>query len=252
MSGASSTKLECYKDFFEEKATGSDALEARLRFGTMHPRSDRPRRIARPSRTTSDGLVVADFTAFWRSVCRIPSRAPRCASSAHEGPIDRMAADSFDPIAIGVWLVGWSPIFHANNGSKLAISLDMDTSDGMAVARALIAECDGVIENFSPRVMDHFRLSGHEVAAISPGVVYVRMPSFGLDNPWRDRPAFQHTIEPFAGISWISGYPDGDPMPTMVCDGLGGVHAAFRDGVRILCNGSGLAVAPLSKCDCRK
>ena len=30
-----------------------------------------------------------------------------------------------------------------------------------------------------------------------------------------------------AGISWISGYPDGDPMPTMVCDGLGGVHAAF-------------------------
>jgi crotonobetainyl-CoA:carnitine CoA-transferase CaiB-like acyl-CoA transferase len=121
----------------------------------------------------------------------------------------------------------WSPIFHANNGSKLAVSVDMDTPDGMAVARALIAECDGVIENFSPRVMDHFHLSRHEVAAISPGVVYVRMPSFGLDNPWRDRPAFQHTIEPLAGISWISGYPDGDPMPTMVCDGLGGVHAAF-------------------------
>jgi crotonobetainyl-CoA:carnitine CoA-transferase CaiB-like acyl-CoA transferase len=65
------------------------------------------------------------------------------------------------------------------------------------------------------------------MARLHPDTVYVRMPAFGLDNPWRDRPAFQHTIEPLAGLAWISGYPDADPLPIMVCDALGGVHAAF-------------------------
>ena len=229
MSGSTSTQLACYRGFFEEKGTGFKRPGSALRFGTMRPRSDRPRRIGRPSRRPLDGLVVADFTAFWAGPYAGSLLALLGAQVVHvEGPTrpDGMRTRSTRSPSEPGWLE-WSPIFHANNGSKLAISLDLDTPDGMSVARALIAECDGVIENFSPRVMDHFQLSGHEVAAISPGVVYVRMPSFGLDNPWRDRPAFQHTIEPLAGISWISGYPDGDPMATMVCDGLGGVHAAF-------------------------
>jgi crotonobetainyl-CoA:carnitine CoA-transferase CaiB-like acyl-CoA transferase len=229
MSGSTSTQLECYQDFFEEKATGFKRPGSAVRFGTMYPRSDRPIRRARPSRRPLAGLVVADFTAFWAGPYAGSLLALLGAQVVHvEGPTrpDGMRTRSTRSPSESSWLE-WSPIFHANNGSKLAVSVDMDTPDGMAVARALIAECDGVIENFSPRVMDHFHLSRHEVAAISPGVVYVRMPSFGLDNPWRDRPAFQHTIEPLAGISWISGYPDGDPMPTMVCDGLGGVHAAF-------------------------
>jgi crotonobetainyl-CoA:carnitine CoA-transferase CaiB-like acyl-CoA transferase len=84
-----------------------------------------------------------------------------------------------------------------------------------------------VIENFSPRVMERFGLDERGMANRHADTVYVRMPAFGLDNAWRDRPAFQHTIEPLAGLAWISGYPDRDPQPIMVCDALGGVHAAF-------------------------
>jgi crotonobetainyl-CoA:carnitine CoA-transferase CaiB-like acyl-CoA transferase len=124
------------------------------------------------------------------------------------------------------WLE-WSAIYHACNGSKRAISVDLDHDEGLDVARQVIASCDGVIENFSPRVMDRFGLDRLGVGRIRPNSVYVRMPAFGLDNAWRDRPAFQQTIEPIAGIAGISGYPDRGPQPIMICDGLGGVHAAF-------------------------
>src|ERR1700682_2459831 len=75
--------------------------------------------------------------------------------------------------------------------------------------------------------MEGFGCDAAGVGAIRPDGVYVRMPAFGIDNPWRDRPAFQHTIEPLAGIAWISGHPDADPQPVMACDGLAGVHAAL-------------------------
>ena len=102
-----------------------------------------------------------------------------------------------------------------------------DRREGLELAEGLIRHSDGIIENFSPRVMDKFGLDRDGVAQLRSDAVYVRMPAFGLDNPWRDRPAFQHTIEPIAGIAWVTGYADRDPQPIMVCDGLAGVHAAF-------------------------
>jgi len=139
---------------------------------------------------------------------------------------DGMRTRSARPPSDPTWLE-WSSVYHFNNGSKRAISVDFDRPDGLRIGRQLIESCDGVIENYSPRVMDRFELDGPGIASIRADSVYVRMPAFGLDNPWRDRLAFQHTIEPIAGIAWISGYPDRDPQPIMICDGLGGVHAAF-------------------------
>ena len=44
----------------------------------------------------------------------------------------------------------------------------------------LVAECDVIVENYSPRVMDSFGLSWDDVRAINPGAIMVRMPAFGL------------------------------------------------------------------------
>jgi crotonobetainyl-CoA:carnitine CoA-transferase CaiB-like acyl-CoA transferase len=55
-----------------------------------------------------------------------------------------------------------------------------------------------------------------------------RMPAFGLAGPWRDRVGFAPTMEQIAGLAWVTGLPDGPPVPPRgACDPLAGVHAAF-------------------------
>jgi crotonobetainyl-CoA:carnitine CoA-transferase CaiB-like acyl-CoA transferase len=56
----------------------------------------------------------------------------------------------------------------------------------------------------------------------------VRMPAFGLTGPWRDRVGFAPTMEQIAGLAWVTGLPDGPPVPPRgACDPLAGAHAAF-------------------------
>src|SRR3546814_1889491 len=52
------------------------------------------------------------------------------------------------------------------------------------------------------------------------------MPGFGLDGPWRDNPAFAFVIEDAAGLTWMTGHPDQNPVsPYCVGDSNAGLHA---------------------------
>jgi crotonobetainyl-CoA:carnitine CoA-transferase CaiB-like acyl-CoA transferase len=90
----------------------------------------------------------------------------------------------------------------------------------------LIATCDVIVENFTPRVLDQIGLDFTVVQAVRSDAIMLRMPGFGLDGPWRDNPAFAYVIEAASGISWLTGYPDRNPYePYSVGDPNAGVHA---------------------------
>src|SRR5258707_437465 len=56
----------------------------------------------------------------------------------------------------------------------------------------------------------------------------VRMPGFGLDGPWRDNAAFAFVIEDASGLTWMTGYPDQNPVsPYCLGDPNAGVHAVM-------------------------
>jgi crotonobetainyl-CoA:carnitine CoA-transferase CaiB-like acyl-CoA transferase len=57
-------------------------------------------------------------------------------------------------------------------------------------------------------------------------MIMVRMPGFGLDGPWRDNAAFAYVIEDASGLTWLTGYPDQNPLePYSIGDPNAGVHA---------------------------
>src|SRR4029077_11842254 len=90
------------------------------------------------------------------------------------------------------------------------------------------SQADAMIENFSPRVMDQFGLGADALLGLKPDLVAVRMPAFGLTGPWRDRGGFAPTMEQIAGLAWVTGLPEGPPIPPRgACDPLAGAHAAF-------------------------
>ena len=110
------------------------------------------------------------------------------------------------------WEYGW--VFHAMNTNKRSVTLDLQSDDGIRLVKELVSQADVVIENFSPRVMDHFGLGADALLELNPRLVVVRMPAFGLTGPWRDRVGFAPTMEQIAGLAWVTGLPDGPARPT--------------------------------------
>jgi len=177
-----------------------------------------------------EGVRVVDLTAFWAGPAATHLLAAFGADVVKVESIQRpdgirysggMRKDVDD-----WWEYGW--VFHAMNTNKRSVTLDLGSADGRRLFNELIVDADVVIENFSPRVMDHFGLSADELLAVNPRLVIARMPAFGLDGPWRDRVGFAPTMEQIAGLAWVTGLPDGPPVPPRgACDPLAGVHAAF-------------------------
>jgi crotonobetainyl-CoA:carnitine CoA-transferase CaiB-like acyl-CoA transferase len=76
-------------------------------------------------------------------------------------------------------------------------------------------------------VLENFGLDWPSVHALNPGLIMVRMPAFGLDGPWRDRPGFAMTVEQMSGLAWLTGYADMPLVPRGACDPIGGMHTIF-------------------------
>ncbi len=176
------------------------------------------------------GVRIVDLTAFWAGPAATHLLAAFGADVVKVESIQRpdgirysggMRKDVDD-----WWEYGW--VFHAMNTNKRSVTMDLGSEDGRRLFNQLIADADVVIENFSPRVMDHFGLTADALLAANPKLVIARMPAFGLDGPWRDRVGFAPTMEQIAGLAWVTGLADGPPVPPRgACDPLAGVHAAF-------------------------
>ena len=193
------------------------------------PWTPRPERPAAPARLPLAGTRVADFTIFWAG--------PSCTQTLAAWGADVVKVESF-LVPDGARLTTRMPddprwwehsaLFHPNNQGKRSIGIDLTKDAGREIARRLIAEADLVVENFTPRVMEQFGLDWGAVHAINPRAVMMRMPAFGLDGPWRDRPGFATTMEQLSGMCWTTGFPDGPPVnPGGVGDPIAGAHAAL-------------------------
>jgi crotonobetainyl-CoA:carnitine CoA-transferase CaiB-like acyl-CoA transferase len=120
------------------------------------------------------------------------------------------------------------PIFSALNTNKSGLTLDLGTTRGVEVLHRLVATCDVVVENFTPRVIEQLGLGYEVLRADRPDLIMVRMPGFGLDGPWRDVSAFAFVIEDASGLTWLTGHPDLQPIePYCVGDPNAGLHALY-------------------------
>ncbi|WAJ44555.1 CoA transferase [Mycobacterium sp. Aquia_216] len=190
--------------------------------------SPRPEPIGAAKSLPFNGLRVLDMTTFWAGPCCTHFLAMLGAEVIHVESTRRPDGTRLIagvPITEDQW---WekSPIFEALNTNKKGLTLDLQSVRGQELLRQLIATCDVVIENFTPRVLDRIGLDFAAVQSIRPDAVMVRMPGFGLDGPWRDNPAFAYVIEAASGVSWLTGYPDRTPYdPYSIGDPNAGVHA---------------------------
>ena len=121
-----------------------------------------------------------------------------------------------------------SNFFLTVNVNKRDLALDLTTERGREIFLQLVEQCDVVVENATPRVMDKLKLGWDVIHATNPQAILTRMPAYGLDGPWRERPGFAQNIEQASGLAWLTGEPSDQPrIQRGPADPNGGMHAAF-------------------------
>lgn len=177
------------------------------------------------------GIRIVDLTAWWAGPSATGVLAALGADVIHVESAARPDGIRHTGGMARHRFADWweaSAFFLSANTNKRGLTLDLRKPRGRALLEQLIAVSDGVIENYTPRVLENFGLDWEAVRRANPHAILVRMPAFGLSGPWRDHTGFAQTMEQLTGLAWVTGHPDDQPrIQQGPCDPLAGMHGAW-------------------------
>lgn len=109
-------------------------------------------------------------------------------------------------------LPGWdvSPSFIAVNGGKHSVTINLKDAEGQAIVRRLAERSDVVVENLRPGAAGELHLGWEDLRTVNPRLVYCSISGFGQFGEMASWPAYDHTVQAIAGMSW-SGRDDDVP-----------------------------------------
>ncbi|WP_011295997.1 CaiB/BaiF CoA transferase family protein [Cupriavidus necator] len=117
--------------------------------------------------------------------------------------------------------------FRAFNRNKKSVVLDITTEEGRVAAAELAGQCDVLLENFRPGLMQKLGLDYARLSEKYPHLIYVSHKGF-LPGPYENRLALDEVVQMMGGLSYMTG-PKGRPLRagTSVNDIMGGMFGAI-------------------------
>jgi CoA:oxalate CoA-transferase len=130
---------------------------------------------------------------------------------------------------IGPFKQGESALFSVVNRNKQSVVLDLTKPEARAVAAALAAKCDVVVENFRPGVADKLGIGYAALKAGNEKLIYVSISGFGQTGPDAQRPAYDIVMQALCGLMENTGDPNGPPtlVGEAATDVLTGMFASW-------------------------
>jgi crotonobetainyl-CoA:carnitine CoA-transferase CaiB-like acyl-CoA transferase len=107
--------------------------------------------------------------------------------------------------------IDMSLLYLKRNRGKKSIFLNMSSDKGKKILERLVEKGDVVVENFAPGSMERLGFDYERLKEINPRIIYCSISGYGQDGPYKDRTAFDLTIQGTSGIMGVTGFPDGPP-----------------------------------------
>ena len=119
--------------------------------------------------------------------------------------------------------------FTMLNCNKRSITVNMKSPQGKEVFVDLLKECDIVMENFGPGVLDRLGFTWGKIHAINPRVVMGSIKGFGSSGPYAEFKAYENVAQAMGGAMSTTGTLDGAPFVTgaQIGDSGTGLHLAI-------------------------
>ena len=160
-----------------------------------------------------DGVKVADFSWF--------GAGPICAEhlATYGATVIRIESETridslrtIAPFARDKTGYNVSGYFNNFNAGKYDLTLNLNTDEGRKVARRIIEWADVFLTNITPRVIDRWGLTYDQLSEWNPQIIAAYQPMQGYDGPHRDFLGFGAVLTPITGYSYLSGFPDRNPI----------------------------------------
>jgi crotonobetainyl-CoA:carnitine CoA-transferase CaiB-like acyl-CoA transferase len=113
---------------------------------------------------------------------------------------------------VGVAVGGMSALFLACNRGKRSVAVDAHREEGRDIVRRIARDCDVVVQNFRPGVMERLGLGYEDLRAENEDLVYVSLSGFGPDGPYAHKSAYDTVIQAYGGFGANQADPDGTPV----------------------------------------
>mgnify|MGYP006272456495 CR=1 FL=1 len=98
-----------------------------------------------------------------------------------------------------------STYFAQQNAGKRCISLDLDHAEGRELLLRLVEQCDVVLENFRPGVIDRLGLGWDVLHGRNPRVILASASGYGQTGPWVHRRAYAPVVGAESGFTKAQG-----------------------------------------------
>ncbi len=168
-------------------------------------------------RAPLEGIRIADFTWAWAGpygtmllgfmgaeVIKIESRR-------------RPDHSRMRSLATGPSMAGpdHATIFNDINLGKMSTTLDLGKPEGVELAKRVVSISDVAAENFRPGVMERLGLGYDALKEVKPDIIMLSSSALGGTGPERHYVGYAPTFASLGGQAYITGYPNGSPIPLM-------------------------------------
>ena len=134
-----------------------------------------------------EGIRVIEFAGI--------GPGPFCCMLLSDMGAEVVRIDRVEPADLG------TPVetrFNLLTRGRQSIALDLKQPKDIAVAKALVAKADALVEGFRPGVMERLGLGPDECLKANPRLVYGRMTGWGQKGRWRSPRATTSTTSPWS------------------------------------------------------
>jgi crotonobetainyl-CoA:carnitine CoA-transferase CaiB-like acyl-CoA transferase len=135
-----------------------------------------------------------------------------CIESFQRPDLLRTATPYKDEIP-GVDRAGYFAYFAAN---KYSISLNLNKSSSLDIARKLVTWADVVADSHRPGVLERWKLGYDNVVKIKPNIIMIRNSNQGMTGQAATHPGLGNHTNGLTGIVNFIGWPDKEPISPMV------------------------------------
>ncbi len=97
--------------------------------------------------------------------------------------------------------------FTMLNCNKRSITVNMKTAEGKTVFVDLLKNCDIIMENFGPGVLDRLGFTWEKIHEVNPKIVMGSIKGFGSTGPYADFKAYENVAQAMGGAMSTTGDP---------------------------------------------
>ena len=123
--------------------------------------------------------------------------------------------------------------YLAANRNKRSLTLDIASTEGQAIVKALAAQSDVVVENYKVGQLAKYGLDYASLREIKPDLVYCSVTGFGQTGPYASRAGYDFIVQGIGGFMSITGerdsLPGGGPQKAgvAIADLMTGMYATI-------------------------